>query len=191
MKKLGTIALVCMAVLSAQATSFTWKATKVAFDGTQLKSDASVSAYLVYLSSGAYDSSYALSESMTGESLASTIGTTVSSASKTSGLAALSGTATFTFGDYNNGDVFGMLLVYSGSSDGKTYYNLSSDTYALSGLSDETSTPPAATFTFDYASKNDSGSSISKGGGWTAVPEPSTAMLALAGLALLIKRRRA
>ena len=34
-------------------------------------------------------------------------------------------------------------------------------------------------------------SKVSPGGGWTAVPEPSTAALALAGLALLLKRRKA
>ncbi len=43
--------------------------------------------------------------------------------------------------------------------------------------------PPTTTMQFTKASV--------QGTSWTAVPEPSTAMLALAGLALLIKRRRA
>ena len=78
-------------------------------------------------------------------------------------------------------------------SGGKTYYNLGSETYTVSGMADSTSSlnafKPAAS-TFSYGSSSE-GTSVSAGSGWVAVPEPSTAALALAGLALLLKRRKA
>ena len=78
------------------------------------------------------------------------------------------------------------------SNEGKTYFNLSSSTYTMSGLSDELSTPTAASFAFNYGGPTES-TKVSSGSGWVqaAVPEPSTAALALAGLALLLKRRKA
>ena len=190
MKKIiAALAIVTMMASSASALSFTWKATQIAFEGTKLKSDTAVSAYLVYLSSGSYASTYAVTPETTAASLAGNIGTSVASASKTSALSALSAEFSFDYGTYKNGDVFGMLLAYE--KDGKTYLNLSSETYTLSGISSETSTIDAAQFAFSYSGPTES-STVKSGGGWTAaVPEPSTAMLALAGLALLIKRRRA
>jgi len=81
-------------------------------------------------------------------------------------------------------------------SEGKTYYNYSANIYTVSGIDPDVgdaSTLGDATFTFDMNTKTtlSGGQSATAGGGWTVVPEPSTAMLALAGLALLIKRRRA
>ena len=184
MKKLLTFAVAMMLASSASALSFNWGATKVAFDGTTLK-NADVTGYIVYLSSGELDSSYTMNDSFT----AASVGTVISTGTKTSAVGKSYGTATFDYGAYDNGAVFGMLLSYK--ADEKTYYNLSSTTYTLSGIADETSSLSDASFTFNYTSKSDSGTSISGGGGWVAVPEPSTAALALAGLALLLKRRRA
>ena len=185
------LAIVALAFVasSASALSFSWSATKVAFDGNQLKNDTAITGYLIYLSSGSFDSSYTISESSTGNSVASSIGTLVSSASKTTAVAKIAGTASFDYGEYTNGDVFGLLLTYTGS-DGKTYFNLSQTTYTLSGITSETSSPDAAAFTMSYSGPTEK-TSVSSGGGWTAVPEPSTAALALAGLALLLKRRKA
>ena len=85
-----------------------------------------------------------------------------------------------------------MLLSYT--KEGKTYYNISSTTYTLSGYTDATSTPDPYNLTPSnqtYTMADASTTKVSPGGGWTAVPEPSTAALALAGLALLLKRRKA
>lgn len=189
-KAILTLTAIFAFTMSASAVSFTWaSSTAIKFDGSNLKSVSTVTGYLIYLGSGAYDTSYTLSETSTGDAVSSDIGTVIANKSGTSAMSKISSAATFDYGTYDNGDVFGMLLVYS--NEGKTYFNLSSDTYTMSGLSDELSTPTAASFTFNYGGPTES-TKVSSGGGWTvAVPEPSTAALALAGLALLIKRRRA
>ena len=93
--------------------------------------------------------------------------------------------------NYSNGDTFAVLLKYTGASDGKVYFNLSSALVTMEGVSLD---PPVnannTSSAFSYSTSSEKGK-LTAGGGWTAVPEPSTAALALAGLALLIKRRRA
>ena len=188
-KTLLALALVAGFATTASALSFNWTTSAaLKFNDTALKSSTDVTGYLVYLASGSLETSYALSDDSTASSVASSIGTLVSTQNKTTALSKINGKASFDYGTYNNGDVFAMLLVYTNGSD--TYYNLSSTTYTLSGISDETSTPENATFTFSNATVGES-SSLTAGSGWTAVPEPSTAALALAGLALLLKRRKA
>lgn len=105
---------------------------------------------------------------------------TYSSNFETTGTAtALDGSSiTITAGDYfgivfYNGSSYSTVFDVSGDSVGSAL----GDTAQLSNLS--------ATANIVYHQIGDSGIAVS------AVPEPSTAMLALAGLALLIKRRRA
>ena len=190
-KTLLALALVAGLATSASALSFQWSAAGIKFDGAVLKKSSDVTAYLVYLGSGdaTYATSYALTESTTADSLTSSMGTKVStSTSATTNAGKLSTTFSFDFGEYTNGDVFGMVLSYKNGDD--TYYNIASSTYTLSGITADNSSPDPAQFSFSYSGPTES-SSVKSGGGWTAVPEPSTAALALAGLALLIKRRRA
>ena len=114
------------------------------------------------------------------------------SATGTTSKAANAGTYTLTEGSDKNGDVFGMLLSYT--SGGKTYYNIAATTYTLSGFADATSTVDSyklAASAMTYTTADASTTKAAPGGGWTVVPEPSTAALALAGLALLLKRRKA
>ena len=73
-------------------------------------------------------------------------------------------------------------LVITAVKDGDAYYKLVSG----SATGYETSGDPLPPTTVMNFARNSVQSSS-----WTAVPEPSTAMLALAGLALLIKRRKA
>ena len=89
-----------------------------------------------------------------------------------------------------NGDTFGLVLSYNDGE--KTYWNISSSVNAFSGLVPDDPTVSAADWNaFTVNGAKNTTSSLSKTSGWTAVPEPSTAALALAGLALLLKRRKA
>ncbi len=83
-----------------------------------------------------------------------------------------------------------MFLVYNDGTD--TWYNFSSTVATIT--TDATGAFEAKSFAFDYSTKTTIESDGQTPSGWTKiniVPEPSTAILALAGLALLIKRRRA
>ena len=194
MKTKFAVFLLCSVLAStASALSFTWSVAGVTFDGTRLASSSDVTGYLIYLGSGGeYSSSYSLTEDSSAASIGASVGSVVyTSSAATTKVGKLSGEFSFDYGSYDNDDTFGLLLAYTGASDGKTYYNLSSSTYTLSGIADEKSTITGATFTHSWDGPAEA-SSISSGGGWTAaVPEPSTAALALAGLALLLKRRKA
>lgn len=189
-KTIATLAVFASLLTSASALSFNWgSSAAIKFDGSNLKNDETVTGYLVYLSSGSV-SDVSLNTESTVSTIVSSLGSQVDLKNKTSAMSKISKDFEFDFGSYDNGDAFGMLLVYTGSSDGKTYYNLSSTTYTLSGIADEKSTLEGASFTFSGSTVGES-SKLSGGSGWTAVPEPSTAALALAGLALLLKRRKA
>ena len=192
MKKALTILLLCGLVSSASAVAISWSLTGVAFGGNTLKSDQNFTASLVYIGNGAslassYDPATISTEL---ETVATATGTTAKGAQ--TGSYAIPAPES---GDYTslNGNVYALLLSYADSASGKTYYNLGSETFTISGVADATSSlnvyKPAAS-SFSYGSSSDSGS-VSPGGGWVAVPEPSTAALALAGLALLLKRRKA
>lgn len=185
MKKLATFSLLLAMAMQASALSFAWKAANVAFDGTVLNGDTTLTAYLVYLGNpGALESSYSTD----------TIVTDMNVVQTKTGMTKKTITDTYSWNYKNNaenGDTFAILLSYA--SGGKTYYNLSATTYTIENVTAENSTVQAyslAATDFNYSTKSES-STVKAGGGWTAVPEPSTAMLALAGLALLIKRRRA
>ena len=194
MKKL-ILAICAIGLMAGEASalSFKWTATGVSFDGSRLNSNDKVTGYLIYLGTGAsLSESYTVTAASDANSIASSIGTKLEpTANKTSAVGKLTGTFTFDYGTYDNGDAFAVLLEYTGAADGKTYYNLASDVVTLSGIADERSTISDAAFSFSYSTAGEK-SSIASGGGWTAaVPEPSTAALALAGLALLLKRRKA
>ena len=190
MKKILAIALATACVTSFGA-SFSWStSTKTAFDGATV---GGVSAVLVYL--GATDtltgSAIAINKESTVDSIASSIGTKTTSTAtsvasgKTKGK--LSGTYEFTSG-VNDGDYFAVLMSYS--SGDKTFFNISSTFQGAFDSASNTWSPVSTTAT--WSTTSDKATSISANGGWVAaVPEPSTAALALAGLALLLKRRKA
>ncbi len=191
-------AFLCLFAGMASAVTFNWNATAVTFEGTKFNktTGASVVGYLIYLGGegSTLSASYALAEGDTGESVASKIagknGTVVTSQTGTTAVGKLNNNYTFDLGtDYSNGDVFAMLISYS--KEGKTYFNLSTSQISMANAtSDPPVNPDAANFEFSWSGPKES-STIAKGGGWTVVPEPSTAALALAGLALLLKRRKA
>ena len=197
MKKYICIMALFISATFASAVTLKWDAAGVKFDGTSLGNSTAVTGYLIYLGTSSLKSDYDVTKASTVDSIISSIGQKVDEKSKPNGLGKLTGNWTFNYSDgYSNGANLAVLLVYATSS--ATYYNLSSSTVVLKDGNDadvETLTPAAdpsnvsASFSFATAGEKNK---LSKGGGWTvAVPEPSTAMLALAGLALLIKRRRA
>lgn len=197
-KVLSILPLLTFAVVS-QAVSFTWTASTtgtgastVVFSGTTLGPTAAT-AYLFYLG---------------GESILNADGTV--------NVAGQDGTYTPT-GAPNNGKLsnrgasydFGLnaadangkqfAVVITTVQDGVTYVNIS-EFFALSGYVNGAESPSFyAMFDFSTITKNldpvNPGKYVDTpvaGGGWFAVPvpEPATAALALAGLALLIRRRK-
>ncbi|MBQ8571767.1 MAG: PEP-CTERM sorting domain-containing protein [Kiritimatiellae bacterium] len=189
MKKTLFAIMVAMLTIAAQAATLNWCAKSVTFEGTKLKSNTGVTGYLIYLSTAALEDSYAITKATTAESLADEIGSLVTSQNKTTAVSKLNNNYDFVVGDtYDNGDAFAMLLTYV--VDGNTYYNLSNEIYTMSGaLADPPTDPAEAAFTFNYGTAEKNGS-LSSGAGWTKVPEPASAMLALAGVAMLIRRRK-
>ena len=199
MKKTALTLLVALATGMASAASFSWTSSKLSFGDTVLKNTA-MTAYLIYVGNDvAQSASIAVTKESTAASIASSFGTSAKVAQSYDVTASRTGilSADFSFsasgGDYVSKDAFALLLSYT--SDGKTYFNLSSvdSAYALSVPAEDPdiATYRDASFSFGNTVVGES-NSLSSGGGWTvAVPEPSTAALALAGLALLLKRRKA
>lgn len=186
MKKTFTFIAVAVFAMTSQGAQIAWNLSNVAFGGSKL-ADAGTEfvASLFYLGNGG-----SLAESYSADDIAAL--DIKESATGTTSKAANAGTYTLTEGSDKNGDVFGMLLSYT--TGGKTYYNIAATTYTLSGFADATSTVDSyklAASAMTYTTADASVTKASPGGGWTVVPEPSTAALALAGLALLLKRRKA
>ena len=195
------IALVAiLATTFAQAGSFQWSTgtVKVSFDGTEFTSAGyNVTGYLVFLGT-----STDTSKLWTADTTAGTItgaAEVKTKAPTTTGLATNKGKIVDTYNDNGNGNVtvgntFGMYIKYTDAL-GVDWYNFS-DTIAVMST-DARGAFEAKTFSFNFSNKSEinvkSGEAPTAGGGWyaAAVPEPSTAVLALAGLALLLKRRKA
>ena len=196
MKKVITL-LAVLATTSSFAASINWGTTSAAtFGGTKM---GGVSARLIIIGAAdlASGASFTITESSTISSLAGAIGTDTGTAGSTTSTASgmgkgkVAGTYTFDTG-LNDGDYVAVLLSYV--SEGTTWYNLTSTSQvsynAVAGVWNNSSN--AANWSFSGGSADDSKTGkLAVGGGWAAVPEPSTAALALAGLALLLKRRKA
>ena len=190
-------ALIALAVASMAVTSFgasfVWGTgtVKSSFDGTTFSTAGDVGTmYLVLLSTGSASDLFTVNgdEITTADSVQSATPTTTGLASK-KGIV----TATYKADSIANDQVYGAFFTYTDST-GKLWYNFSSSTYTVSGLNLGTETLENAVFAFNFDSKSEvKASGVSAGGGWQSVtiPEPSTAALALAGLALLLKRRKA
>ena len=188
MKSIIGIAVFGAFVGVASAASVDWASAAMSFGDDSLKKNPDVKGYIVYLSSGSLLSSYTIDDSFS----ASSVGTIVSSAEDgTTKGAYVFNSFNIDPSKYGNGDSFAFVASYV--SEGKTYWNLSSTINTLAGLDDsDPRVNPTAWDDFEVASSVAGATGkLSGGGGWTAVPEPSTAALALAGLALLLKRRKA
>ena len=181
--------VLALVAVSASAAQIAWGTTGQLFNGDTAMTKAngySTTAYLVYLAGGTWDSfdmtAFAAAPSgVVAGKTANALGTVSST----------SGNYSFAVGDTITGSTdkivdgsstFGIVFLSSGTGfgDDKTYYVQS------------------ATYTFDTSSSNydvteetfSAKPSMAKGTTWTAVPEPASAMLALAGVAMLIRRRK-
>ena len=181
MKKLLVFSILALAVCAQAATvKWNWKSDAVVkFDSTSVGGNAT--AYLLFIGDESV-SKYTFNEYVEMASSAVTTASTKVGKVNTSGVTV----------DATPGNFVTMLSYKSGDD---TYWNVSSSVYTLtqSGIDDLTNsgTPlPDSSFSFSNTVKTEAGSGT-VGGGWAMVPEPSTAALALAGLALLLKRRKA
>lgn len=187
MKHIILLASVLIA-LNAQAVTLNWTVSNVSFNGTKLDATtgATMTAYLAYLGNGG-----SLAPSYTESTLMAL--TTVDSATGTTSKGKISGAYDLPVStSAANGDVYAMFFKYV--TGGKTYYNLVSTTYTVSGVADATSNISNFAPTPSFATSTATDGTITAGGGWVAaaaVPEPATGALALAGIALLFKRRKA
>ena len=185
------------AVLNASAVSFQWNTSAQVSFGDSLVSaltPANYTAQLVYLGTDKTWTDVTISDAGLNIQKETTVGSPVTSVSGKSGIfASRNSTASGSTKNGVAGGVYGVFLTYTDSA-GVNWYNISATTFTIPADADESTTGLSQAFAFS-STKTElaSGSSVSSGTGWVsaAVPEPSTAMLALAGLALLIKRRRA
>ncbi len=189
MKKIVTLMVLALVAVSASAAQIKWGTSGQLFNDQTAMTKAngySTTAYLVYLAGGSWDS---FDMTAFAADTSSAIGTKTANVLGT--VSTTSGFYTFAVGDtipgssdkiVDGSSTFGIVFLSSGTGfgDDKTYY-VQSEAY-----------------TFDTSSSNynvieetfTATPSVAKGSTWTAVPEPASAMLALAGVAMLIRRRK-
>ena len=200
MKKTLALLLSIVAV-SSQAVSFSWTSKdQVTFGGTTLNSSGNTAtAYLVYLGT---DGAWSFGETF--GTLANITDSSVdTSATRTTGSASQKGKVQQkTWGeDGNAGSTYGVVLTYTDSNE-TIWYNISSDTYTIPAGTADNALDLSNSFLFSFASGGEVQklSAAQVGGGWhsiatsptpPSVPEPGTAALALLGVGLLFKRRKA
>jgi uncharacterized protein (TIGR03382 family) len=182
MKKLTLIGFMMLAAVASQAVSISWKIQSdaaLAFNGSSVKAGATV--YLVYLGSSELTSK-TFNDIITATAVADTATAATGKLNKS-----VSTTDAAGAGNY------AVFATYS--ADNATWYNVSATQKALTqgqinGLLNDGTQIDTAVFSFSNTT-NTKGTPGQIGGGWYAVPEPATGALALAGVALLFRRRKA
>ena len=199
MKKAFTaIAVLALTIGAASALSFSWGTnTKISFNGTQLTTAelaAPVTIELIYLGK---DNTWSFDESglVTDEVVnTGSIATSGAPTGKGKGNGTIEKAFGSSFADgskFDNGNVFGVMITYT-DTEGNVWYNLSSNTYTLSGVADNGTTIDKQYFDFAWENDESGAEAPTAGGGWwtsAIIPEPMTVLCGLAGLALLLKRR--
>jgi hypothetical protein len=190
--------LLAIAAATSFGASFDWGtgSVKASFGDTVFNTAGNLGTmYLVQLTD-----TKTVSDLFTATASSLTPAASVSSAlPATSGSNANKGKVKGTFDDaaVANGNVFGAYFVYNDGE--KDWYNFSSTTFTVSGVSIGNEILDPAVFAFNFTTKTSdaAGTDVTAGGGWYSlktggtVPEPATGALALAGVALLFKRRKA
>jgi len=193
MKKTIAIIVSTLMAFGSHAASFSWGtgSTKVAFDGSTLTSGATV--YLVQLSDSGLNDLYTISYDAPGS--ITPAASVQNTAPMTTGRNVGAVSATYRDNNLANGMKYGAYITYNDGTD--TWYNFSSSLYEVSGLVNGTEIL-STTFAFDFGTKTEITADGMTPSGWTkiniaspSVPEPATGALALAGVALLFRRRKA
>lgn len=188
-KSLITLAALMLAV-STQAATINWVNTTsskiVGLDGVTALTSANA------IAAGFAVQLMFLDSAMVSYPGVATVGAAVTPASmstKTAGLLT-SASDTYTFNThYTTGDEF--FVRATATFGGTDYYmdifqnNTYGDTFAIAATTDS----GTDNFVWTNASYGGTGT-VGDAGKWIAVPEPATGMLALAGVAMLIRRRR-
>lgn len=193
MKRLFILGALAAFGLQASGATISWGAEKSYFGESSVGKIAT--GYLVYLgTAGTTWASTTVDYIAIAEGTSSNyLSTKSSSTGKVSGQVAATEDVTPVYSGAttlitDGNSVFGIMLTYVNAADSKTYYHLGG-TYTFD--TNDESTYTSGTKMFTWTDSGIASNSDTAAQGWVAVPEPSTAMLALAGLALLIKRRRA
>ena len=201
MKKAFTaIAVLALTIGAASALSFNWTTgSKITFNGTVLNTAALAAPATVELIYLGTDKAWSFDESglVTDEAVSTGAITTTGLAAKrgygNGTLDKLYGASYADGSTVGSGNVFGVLITYT-DTEGNVWYNLSGNTFTITGATDDTWNVLKQTFDFAWTNDESGAEAPTAGGGWwtaPAVPEPVSAGLALAGIALLLKRRRA
>ena len=196
MKKTMTIFAVAAMALSARSAQINWGSQGFLFNGAQQMTTAngySTTAYLVYL--GTAGATWETSGFDATATFA--LGGDVLKTSTANALGSVSQTLSpylFNWGDSvgagsdvmtDQSSTFGIVFLSTGGAFGTdTYYYLSNVFMVDTTDTTAPGTWATASNTYSY------GQAVPSGSTWTPVPEPATAALALAGLALLIRRRK-
>ena len=199
MKKAFTaIAVLALTIGVASALSFSWGTkTQISFNGTQLTTAALAAPATVELIYLGKDNAWSFDEKglVTDEAVSTGSITTTGLATRRGyGNGVIEKTLGDSFADgstFGNGNVFGVLITYT-DTEGKVWYNLSSNTITLTGADMNGSVIPKQTVDFAWTNDDSGGDAPTAGGGWwtsAIIPEPMTVLCGLAGLALLLKRR--
>lgn len=195
MKKILTMIIVATLASSSQAVSFDWGSNgKVSFGDTVMNSTTyQATAYMVLLGTTTESAwTDTLVQSLTDGSVG-TSDYVATATTRTSGATANRGrySAQYSLAG-NQGYVYGVFMTYT-DGDGKAWYNFSSDIFTVPAAVDN-ETGVTTTFAHLATTGTISGDftvANSVGKGWVAVPEPSVGLLALAGIGMLIRRKRA
>ena len=199
MKKFIALFAIAALAVSAQAAQINWGSQGVVYNGAEKMTTANgytMTAYLVYLGTAAEGASWATSAfdptaavAVGGDVLAGpnpgsipgTVSLTGASYGFTDGAAVGAGAGTMTSGQ----STFGIIFLASGGGFAAQQHYFLSSTFVYDTLDVTTPgvwTPVNSTYSY--------GATVGTGSVWTPVPEPATAALAIAGLAMLIRRRK-
>ena len=200
MKKAFTaIAALALTIGAASALGFSWGTnTQISFNGTKLTSAAlaaPATVELIYLGTDkawSFDALGIVTDEAVSTATIATSGSPTGKGKANGKFDKLFGASYADGSTVNGSNVFGVLITYT-DTEGNVWYNLSGNTFTITGATDDTWNVLKQTFDFAWTNDESGADAPTAGGGWwtVPVPEPVSAGLALAGIALLLKRRRA